>query len=152
MPDKNFKTIEHTADIGIRAYGDTREQLFENCAVGMMSIILGTDYVNSIVSNGDTNSHFNPFKENIEVDGDDDEDLLYGFLSDVLYLFEAEDFIPLRFNDSIIKSGIFRTSISGVKYDPRIFNILKEVKAVTFHRMKIERKGNKWQTDVIFDV
>ncbi|MCD4783394.1 MAG: archease [Candidatus Eremiobacteraeota bacterium] len=152
MPHKQFEIIEHTADIGIRAFGRTREKLFENCAIGMMSIILGADYGKACDLNDAASSYFNPREEIVEVEAEDGEGLLYSFLAEILYLFEGENFIPLRFNNSKIHDRMFTTSIPGVNYDSNLFEIINEVKAVTFHRMKIEKKGDMWQTDVIFDI
>ena len=34
-----FEILEHTADIGLRAHGESMEALFENAAAGMLEIL-----------------------------------------------------------------------------------------------------------------
>ena len=37
---KRFETIEHTADTGLRVFGSTLEELFENAGLGLMTILV----------------------------------------------------------------------------------------------------------------
>ena len=170
MTKSSFAYIEHTSDIGIHSRGETKEKLFEQCALGMVSIMI------------DTGNIAPDLEEKIEVEAGDDEGLLYGFLSEALYLFDGEEFIPLKFKNSGFQgsdlkngnlrnrkfenenleygdlesgspgNGKFITTALGCRFNPAIHKIKTEIKAVTFHRMKIEKRDNIWETDVIFDV
>ena len=40
-----FKFIEHTADVGVEAYGDSLEEKFGNAALGLFEIMLDTSKV-----------------------------------------------------------------------------------------------------------
>jgi len=136
----NFKIIDHTADIGIHAVGKTPEELFESCALGMIYIIMGDQ------------NFCAEAKRNIQVEGIDNEDLLYSFLSDVLYFVDGEDFITTGFRNSVIKDGKFETTALGFHLNPENHHIETEIKAVTYHLMKIVENEGVWKTDVIFDV
>jgi len=144
MEDKlSYEIIEHTADIGLRARAANIEKLFESCARGMMDIIMEDDF-----SGTDTFE----IEKSITVEGSDNEDLLYAFLSEILYYFDGENIIPIKFENSRITKGMFETGMKGIKYDPEKHSIGVEIKAITYHNMKIEKSDDLWQTDVIFDV
>lgn len=140
MANNSFTIIEHTADIGIHARGADIESLFEECARGMVSVMMDTN-------------HLAPDREmEIRVDGDDDTDLLYAFLAEILYLFDGENFIPIKYKNSRLHEGIFTTTARGLLFNPEKHRVEREIKAVTFHGMNIKKNGNNWETDVIFDI
>lgn len=135
--------IDHTADIGIRASAPTIETLFQVCALGMMEIIMeGSSY----------KAEKRTTEYPITIEGSDANDLLYGFLSELLYLFDGEAVIPLSFKDSKLEDGKFSTVMEGITFNQEIHNTETAIKAITFHNMKIENIENRWQTDVIFDI
>ena len=141
----SFEIIEHTADIGISAMAKSRGELFETCAFGMMEIILGKNPFD--ISEEKINE-----KRFVEIDGTDDEDLLYGFLSEILYLFDGEHIIPLNFMNSKFEEERFTTELKGIKFEPGKHDVDVEIKAVTFHGMDLKQVEGDWQTKVIFDV
>jgi SHS2 domain-containing protein len=140
----NIKMIEHTADTGFQVYGKTLEELFKNSAKGMMKIILGNEGYGGVRGPDET--------RNILVEGNEKEDLLFSFLSEVLYLFDGENFIATNFSDISFSDGTFTTKANGKIFDPENLRAETEIKAVTYHKMKIEYKDNFWTTSVIFDI
>jgi len=86
---REFKLLDHTADIGIKAYGETLEKLFGNAASGMFSIITDLDKVKS-------SRNFY-----IQVKGEDEENLLIKWLNELLYLFDTEYCLFNRFDIKI---------------------------------------------------
>lgn len=84
-----FRTLDHTADIGIKAYGETLEKLFCNTALGMFSIITDLDKVKS-------SRNFY-----IQIKGEDEENLLIKWLNELLYLFDTEYCLFNRFDIKI---------------------------------------------------
>ena len=47
--DKEFEIIEHTADVGIRAYGANMQEAFANAAKGLFSLIIELDDVEEVM-------------------------------------------------------------------------------------------------------
>ena len=47
---KRYEFIDHTADLGIETYGKTLNELFENAAYGMFSLITDIKKITSAVS------------------------------------------------------------------------------------------------------
>ena len=47
--EKDFEIIDHTADVGIRAYGDNMSQAFANAAKALFSLITELDNVEEVL-------------------------------------------------------------------------------------------------------
>ncbi|MBU2567467.1 MAG: archease [Elusimicrobia bacterium] len=141
-----FKIIEHTADIGLQVFGGTLAGLFENAATGMLSIMLdGVDGVR-------------PKKTyRIKTEGVDYESLLINFLNELVYRFSADKFLFILFRVKRMgeKAGKYFMSAeaSGEKIDPAKHKLNFEIKAATYHDIKIKRrKDGSYTTKIIFDV
>ena len=75
---KEFEILEHTADIGIAAYGKTRKEVFINAAKGMFEII--AEETKDLKEN---------FYDKIEMEADNLEGLLFAWLNELLYISET---------------------------------------------------------------
>jgi SHS2 domain-containing protein len=78
---KRYELIEHTADMGLKAYGRTLAEAFANAAYGMFAIIAELDEVKEVET------------RRVEVDADDAESLLFEWLNSLLYYFDVEGLI-----------------------------------------------------------
>jgi len=138
--ERTFKILEHTADKGILAQGKTMGEAFETAAYGMFSL-----FVN--LSNYTPNAHYD-----IQIHADDREQLLYKWLSDLLFVFEAEKRLPI---DSKITEIDDTHLCARVYYLPVSDNIEfhgSNVKAVTFHKLEVVEEDSGWHVQVYFDV
>ena len=135
-----FRAIDHTADIGLLIKGKNKEELFAEAARGMFSIVAG----------GRINGKLKVKSLKLEVTGPTLEELLVSFLNELLYLAEKEKAIFNRFEVEIkkIKNRFY---LQGrIKENSQVPK--REVKAATYHNLKVEKKDNFWQTTIIFDV
>lgn len=82
---KKFEVIEHTADMGIKAYGKDLSELFTNAAYGMASLITDLDKVNP--------KHI----ENITLKAENKEELLVSWLNEIIYLSASKGRIFSKF-------------------------------------------------------
>jgi SHS2 domain-containing protein len=139
-----WKEIEHTADVGIIAYGKTMEELFENAAFGMLFISYGNL---SIKSN---------FTLKIDIEEPDETHLLVAWLSELNYLTLTNDFLTHSINDLKItqskESWRLQVEISGTQAGTFLDFFNTEIKAVTYHKLKIVKKKNHFECQVIFDI
>ena len=138
---KKFEIIEHTADVGIRAWGDTIEEAFEQAALGMFSIIADVSKVDFI---GEAEVRV----ENEEMDG-----LLVDWLSELLYLFDAERIFLGKFEVNIEERDgryFLKGRVFGERYDPKKHGMGVEIKAVTYHMLKVDME--KKEITVLFDI
>jgi len=149
--------VEHTADIGIQVYGKTLEELFENSAYGMFSQITDIEKVNP------------EEKVEVQVEGYDKESLLVNWLNELLYLSTTK---KMFFSQFKVKSIFAKDAkgelpqrtqkkgelpkllawIKGQKIDCKKHFCHLEIKAATYHNLKIEQNKEGYQTTIIFDV
>ena len=137
---------EHPADILIIAHGSTIEEAFKNAALGLINVIY--DY-----------TKVQPVKEKvIEVYGEDFEQLLFNWIDELLYIFDAEKFaIGNYFKEIIIKQENehykLRALVMGEKYDMNKHGFKGViVKAMTYHMMEIKKVNDYWRLQFVVDI
>jgi SHS2 domain-containing protein len=137
---KDFEFIDHTADIGITAYGADMKQIFANAARGLFSIITNLDNVASTK------------KLDIQVIAPDREALLLQWLNELIYLFETRKMLFSRFEITVITDTELKAKAFGEKINLKKHELKTQVKATTYHMLKIEQNELGWTAQVIFDV
>ena len=137
---KDFEFIDHTADIGILAYGADMKQVFANAARGLFSIITELDSV------AETE------KRDIQVTAPDREALLVNWLNELIYLFEVKEMLFNRFEITTMTNTELRASTYGEKINLAKHELKTQVKAATYHMLKIEQNEDGYRAQVIFDV
>lgn len=141
---KPFELIEHTADVGIKAWGPTITELFENAAKGMFSVITGDEYEPQ-GSGVEKTIDINENKDDLEA-------LLVSWLSELLYIFNREKIYFNNFKISGLNNRGIKALASGINIDLYQSSRYKEIKAVTFHNLKIEEDVDGFSCTIIFDV
>jgi SHS2 domain-containing protein len=140
---KEFEILEHTADIGIAAYGKNKEEVFINAAKGMFEIIAGGNKT---------------FKENfydkIKLEADNLEGLLFAWLNELLYISETKLVILNKFEIKDLSNNKIEAEVRGIKINRHGHKIKKEIKAATYHRLEIKKdeESGLWRAQIIFDV
>jgi len=139
---RKYEQIEHTADIAIRAHGDSLEEAFAVAAEAMFEII--TD-----------EAKLNPSRDiTVEAESIDREGLLVGFLSKLIVLHEVENIVCGEF--TVRFPGVYRLTATGraENFDSEKHGQGHHVKGVSYHMMEIfdgeGRTGSYVQ--VLFDV
>ena len=135
-----YETFEHTADIGIRARSGTLKGLFEESAKGLFSVILTN--LDSVRCVQDTA---------IELAGNRRDDLLFDWLAELLYAFETRRVLFGRFEVSLSEGGLSAVAW-GEPLDVGRHELDMEIKAVTYHGLKVEPEGEGWLAEVIVDL
>ena len=138
MKNKRFKLIEHTADVGLIAYGETLAGAFANAAYGLFSIIAELDAVQENES------------RNVEIKEEDWEGLLFEWLNYLIYLFDVEMLLFNRFDIINLDEHQLKAVCDGEKYDPSRHRLKIGVKSATYHMLTVDREKN--QVQVIFDI
>lgn len=137
MPE--FDIVDHTADVGIIARGDSVRDVFINAAYGMFSLIADLDMV------------VESYSQEITVDAPDQEELLVTWLNELLYLFDAENLIFSRFDITHLGKEQLHAVVYGEKVDSDRHNLKTQVKAATYHMLKL-REENGFRAHIILDV
>ena len=136
----SFRLIEHTADMGIEASGETLEELFAQAARGLMAAI-----------GGDATGEVREDRQ-VELQGEDGPELFVLWLNEILYLLEIQRFFPVRFRVERAEGHQLRAMVGGEPFDPQRHQIEREVKAVTYHRLSLERGEEGWHARVYVDL
>ncbi len=137
--EKRFEVIDHTADIGIAAYGADLKEAFANAAYALFSLMVDLDNVADAVCS------------EAEVTAENREDLLVAWLNELIYLFEVENVLFARFEIDELSETRLRASCYGEKIDPERHKIKMAVKAATYHMLKIEEERG-YRVQVLFDI
>ncbi len=135
-----YEYFEHTADLGLRARAVELNELFEEMARGLFAAIVD-----------DLGSVRPDIGVQIEVEGDNLEFLLFDWLRELLYRFDAEHMLFSSFEVQVSETGL-RAIASGEPIDPARHVLAHEVKAITYHTLRVEREGDEWVAEVIVDI
>lgn len=137
---EQFTILEHPSDIGLEAYGATLEELFQNAARGMFSIMIGAYKALS------------QQYEVLVVESTDRESLLVKWLNELLFFFENRGFVFVRadfveLTDTKVRATVYGDSLHRCTHEVHIC-----IKAVTYHQLSIEQWNERWVARVYFDV
>ena len=137
--EKDFEIVNHTADVGIIAYGADIKQAFANAARALFSLITELDEVAEVLH------------RDIELIAPDEESLLVEWLNELIYLFDAENIIFKRFDITELNNTQLKARSYGEKVDSLKHKLKTGVKAATYHMLKVD-KGDGCQVQVLFDI
>jgi len=140
MMKKKYKFINHTADVGIKVWGESLERLFENAAYSMFDILTELDKVKVKESLG------------VEIEGKSTDELLADWLRNLLYKFNGEGYLLREFNIKEISKKGLKTKVGGEKLDLSRHTLKTEIKAVTYHQLEVKKIVKGWEAQIIFDV
>ena len=140
MEDKIYELIEHTADIGIRVKGSDLKELFKNTALSMFDIIAQKQKTESSRQK----------KIIIEQKADNIDELFINWLNELLSLSAIRELIFNDFNIKKLDENNLEAVAEGE--DIKNYRINTEIKAATYHELKIEKISSGWQAQIIFDV
>ena len=135
---RRFQLIEHTADTGLIAYGQTLAEAFANAAYGLFSIMTDLRTVREVES------------RTLELSEEDSESLLFEWLNHLLYIFDVELLLFKRFDIKGFNGHQLKAICYGEKYDPSRHQLRMGVKSATYYMLKVDEEKN--QVQVILEV
>lgn len=137
-PDKpeGFVEIEHTADISLRIWATTLKDLFK----------LAVDGLNSIIEIDVDDTDPGKFKE-FYIEDIDLESMLVSLLNECNYKIQ-DDNLCARITEIFIENE----KISGRLFLKKIIGFRNEIKAVTYHNLKINHSNKGYSVVIVFDV
>jgi len=91
-------------------------------------------------------------KRQIELEADSLEDLLYRYLSELLFLRDTEDIMFSEFETTIrnnfkLKAEVGGDTIGNLKEPPKT-----DIKAITYYKFKVEKRGYGYFAFVVVDL
>lgn len=135
-----YETFDHTADVGLRIVAQTLPQLFAEAARGFSSLIVANlEQIEPVV------------ERTIRVEGEQVDYLLFDWLNELVYLLDHEHLVFSQF--TIVHDPAGLTAICGGEPLDRTRHQLEhEVKAITYHDLKVEQTDGVWLAEVILDI
>jgi len=132
-----YEELEHTADVGIRAYGKSLDELFANAAEGMFSLIADLRKVKPVG------------QVEVRLSADDLATLMVRWLTELLYLHETQRLL-LRSFEARIEGTSLRAKARGEAIDKDRHELGLVIKAVTFHNLRVDPEAGV--AEIIFDI
>jgi SHS2 domain-containing protein len=135
-----YETFEHTADLGLRVRAADLDTLFVEAAQCLFSAVV------------EDLATVRPLQKiDVQLPADDIELLLFDWLRQLLYHLDAEHLLCGKFEVHVTEAGV-SASAWGEPLDRARHNLEHEVKAITYHGLRVERIGVEWEAEVIVDI
>ena len=147
-----YETFDHTADIGIRAWGSEFSQVFEEAAKALFSVIVDLKTVSPRQ------------KVKIELAKDSGEELFLSWLKELLFIFETKHLLLSEFKIIDLNPASSQSSpglnpgycliaeVSGEVLNNNKHALGREVKAITLHQFKLVHDQGRYLAEVILDI
>lgn len=135
-----YESFEHTADIGLRVRAECLNRLFAEAGQALFSLI---------VANPESIRLVDQFE--LEIAGQRHDDLLFDWLAELLYKFDAEHWLPGQFDVTVEPTGL-KATIRGESVDRSRHELDMEIKAITYHGLTVEMQDGQWLAEVIVDI
>ena len=140
QPLKRYEQFSHTADIGVRVFGRTLKELFENAAFAMFDIIADLEGLKGEIV------------QEIELTSPNHEELLISWLDELLYNFYTKGVIFYKFEVEELSGDFIRAKAFGRAVSDNRNRLKTEIKAATYYNLKILKRDDYYEVDIVFDV
>lgn len=137
---RRWETFEHASDLGLQARAGSLVGLFEALAEGLAGVVCPAEQIAS------------RDKRVVRVEAEDVEALAVDFLAQVLGLLQTERFLVATARVIELARHEVAAELCGEPYDPGRHELEAEVKAVTYHRLKIAQEDGEWIGRVVLDL
>ena len=139
MSNAYWEHFEHKADIGVRGFGNTLAQAFEQAAVAMTTVVADISLVQATTS------------ISIACSDDDNDALLYDWLNALIYEMATRKMLFCKFEVSIdhgkLEAAVYGESIDIERHQPCV-----EIKGATFTELAVYQEGQQWVAQCVIDV
>jgi SHS2 domain-containing protein len=138
--DRMYETFEHTADLGLRIRAADLDTLFAEAAQALFA---------TIVEDLATVRPLQAVK--VRLNEDDRELLLFDWLKELLFHFDAEHLLFGKFEVKV-DGGSLTATAWGEPLDRSRHVLEHEVKAITYHGLQVAQIEDGWMAEVIVDI
>lgn len=137
---RGFEIVDHTADVGIIAYGTDIEEVFCNAALALFSLITEPETIQE-------KSHLD-----LKVSSDETDSLLVEWLNELIYFFDAKHILFNRFDIESLTQNELKATCYGEGFDPMKHRIKRGIKAATYHMLRLDKNNDGYKAQVILDI
>jgi SHS2 domain-containing protein len=135
-----YELFDHTADVGLRVTAPDLATVFREAAQGFFSIVV-EEIPRGVPSR----------RVDFRLEAESAEFLLVDWLSELLYVFETKRLLLDAFEVDLRGTRLTATALARPLDEDRD-RLLREVKAVTYHGLRVEATESGWLAEVILDI
>jgi len=137
---KNYRITTHQNELAVRIVGNSQADLFANSGFALFDVMSDIDKIEAAE------------RLSLEVEGSDRDDLMVNWIRELLYLYQGSGYLLKEFKINEVKDTSVKAEVAGEKSDPDRHEIKQEIAAVAFHKSRMQKTGNQWIAQVIFEI
>jgi SHS2 domain-containing protein len=134
------REIDHTADLGFEAWSTSLEGLFAEAVSALAELCYDLEAVRPAGERA------------LGVSGATPEERLVHWLQEVYFWLERDLWLAADASSVSIDGERVNGVIRGEPYDPARHTLHTEIKAITYHQLRVAMEQGLWRTRVIVDV
>jgi SHS2 domain-containing protein len=137
---KKYRILSRSSDLLIKVFGGTQADLFANSAFALFDLItdIGKVEIRERLS--------------LEVEGVNRDDLMVNWMRELLYLYQGSGYLLREFLVHEARDNYVRGEVCGEKFDPDRHEIQRDIRAVAYHQSRMDKTGDQWTAQVIFEL
>ena len=137
---KKYRILSRSSDLLIKVFGGTHAELFANSAFALFDLItdIGKVEIRERLS--------------LEVEGVNRDDLMVNWMRELLYLYQGSGYLLREFLVHEARDNYVRGEVCGEKFDPDRHEIQRDIRAVAYHQSRMDKTGDQWTAQVIFEL
>ncbi|HEX5037144.1 MAG TPA: archease [bacterium] len=139
-PRKPYRLLPHTADVRFRVQGRSFADLLSKAVFALFDQCVDAARVSAKAT------------KKIDLRAQSPEEALVRLLQEALFLFDAKGFVARSLKFSVYKEGHLTGRLAGERFDPKKHRPKSEIKAATFHGLKIRKRAGLWSAEIVLDV
>jgi SHS2 domain-containing protein len=138
---KKYRITKHQSELAVKVVGASQADLFANSAYTLFDVMVAD------LDKVDCKDHIP-----LQIEGTDRDDLMVNWMRELLYLYQGSGYLLKDFQIREVKDTIVKAEVAGEKIDPDRHEIKQEIAAIAFHKSRMDKTGNQWTAQVIFEV
>ena len=135
MTARGHRSIDHTADLALEIWAPDEVGVLEQAAVALTELLMDGAEVPGTE------------RRTVSLDALDREDRLVRWLSELLWLATGEGFVAARAAVQLREDGGLSAEVAGAPVA-----VAQEIKAATYHDVRLGPDADGWRAQVVFDV
>lgn len=137
---KKYRVSKRSSEFLVKVFGKSQEELFANSAFALFDLMTDVEKIR--------------IEERLplEVEGVDRDDLMVNWMRELLYLYQGSGYLLKEIEVREAGDTRVRGEVRGEKFDPDRHEIQKEIKAVAYDQSRMEKTGDQWTAQVIFEI
>lgn len=137
---KKYRVTTRQSELAVKILGNSQADLFANSAFALFDVM--TDIERIEVKD----------RLPLEVEGVDRDDLMVNWMRELLYLYQGSGYVLKEFHIREAKDTVVKAEVCGEKIDPDRHEIKKEIAAVAYHQSRMQKTGDQWTAQLIFEI